>query len=133
MFNATVASAPGATVTSALAAEAPAEIRLQLEDNLRWIEAADATRLVVGSQARILYADAEGRMQIAAAFNDYWNNMAMSSVMSGSERCIMAPANNLRLRYCDTGMNIQYGSHNLIINFGENRILVAESGEKSQV
>ena len=73
------------------------------------------------------------RRQIAAAFNDYWNNMAMSSVMSGSERCIMAPANNLRLRYCDTGMNIQYGSHNLIINFGENRILVAESGEKSQV
>ena len=64
-----VTDALAADVLRALAAEAPAEIRLQLEDNLRWIEAADANRLVVGSQARILYADAEGRMQIAAAFN----------------------------------------------------------------
>ena len=49
-----VTDALAADVLRALAAEAPAEIRLQLEDNLRWIEAADANRLVVGSQARIL-------------------------------------------------------------------------------
>ena len=64
-----VTDALAADVLRGLAAEAPAEIRLQLEDNVRWIEAADANRLVVGSQARILYADAEGRMRIAAAFN----------------------------------------------------------------
>ncbi|PHI21107.1 urocanate hydratase [Lewinellaceae bacterium SD302] len=48
---------------------APSEIQGQLLDNLRWIEAAEDNRLVVGSQARILYADAEGRRKIAAAFN----------------------------------------------------------------
>jgi len=52
-----------------LSAEAPAEIRQQMHDNIRWIEGAQANHLVVGSQARILYADAEGRIQIAAAFN----------------------------------------------------------------
>lgn len=52
-----------------LSAEAPAEIRQQMHDNIRWIEGAQENHLVVGSQARILYADAEGRIQIAAAFN----------------------------------------------------------------
>jgi urocanate hydratase len=52
-----------------MAKTAPAEIRQQLEDNLRWIRAAEENKLVVGSQARILYADAEGRIRIAAAFN----------------------------------------------------------------
>ncbi len=52
-----------------LAAEAPAEIRQQYLDNLRWIRQAGANRMVVGSQARILYSDAEGRRAIAAAFN----------------------------------------------------------------
>ncbi len=48
---------------------APQEIIRQLEDNIHWIREAEDNRLVVGSQARILYADAEGRMKIAAAFN----------------------------------------------------------------
>ncbi len=48
---------------------APAEIKTQLEDNIHWIKAAAANKLVVGSQARILYADCEGRIKIAAAFN----------------------------------------------------------------
>ena len=48
---------------------APDEIQLQLDDNIHWIENAKANRLVVGSKARILYADAEGRVKIAAAFN----------------------------------------------------------------
>jgi len=48
----------------------PTEIKQQLEDNLKWITEASKNKLVVGSQARILYADAEGRMRIAKAFND---------------------------------------------------------------
>ncbi|MBQ6062443.1 MAG: urocanate hydratase [Prevotella sp.] len=46
------------------------DIRGQLEDNLHWIREAGKNNLVVGSQARILYADAEGRTKIALAFND---------------------------------------------------------------
>ena len=49
---------------------APGSIRGQLEDNLHWIREAARNRLVVGSQARILYADCEGRTRIALAFND---------------------------------------------------------------
>ena len=49
---------------------APADIRGQLADNLHWIRQAGENHLVVGSQARILYADAEGRTRIALAFND---------------------------------------------------------------
>lgn len=49
---------------------APGDIHGQLADNLHWIREAEANHLVVGSQARILYADAEGRMRIALAFND---------------------------------------------------------------
>lgn len=49
--------------------QAPEEIKQQLADNLRWIEQAEENNLVVGSQARILYADAEGRIRIAKAFN----------------------------------------------------------------
>jgi len=48
---------------------APAEIKTQLEDNILWIRDAMKNNLVVGSQARILYADAEGRIKIAKAFN----------------------------------------------------------------
>ncbi len=50
--------------------EAPAEIQGQLKDNIRWIESADENIPVVGSKSRILYADAEGRIKIAKAFND---------------------------------------------------------------
>ena len=49
---------------------APEEIQLQMNDNIIWIKNAKKNKLVVGSQARILYADAEGRAKIAAAFND---------------------------------------------------------------
>ena len=48
---------------------APEDIHGQLQDNLRWISSAGANKLVVGSQARILYADCEGRTRIAQAFN----------------------------------------------------------------
>lgn len=53
-----------------LMTESPAEIQQQMADNIQWIKGAQENKLVVGSQARILYADADGRMQIAAAFNE---------------------------------------------------------------
>jgi len=49
--------------------DSPEEIQQQMTDNIQWIKAAQENKLVVGSQARILYADAEGRMKIAEAFN----------------------------------------------------------------
>ncbi len=49
--------------------EAPTEIQQQMQDNITWIRDAEQNKLVVGSQARILYADAEGRAKIAEAFN----------------------------------------------------------------
>ncbi|MCB0469339.1 MAG: urocanate hydratase, partial [Flavobacteriaceae bacterium] len=48
----------------------PTEIQQQMADNIQWIKGAQENKLVVGSQARILYADAEGRIKIAKAFND---------------------------------------------------------------
>ncbi len=56
-------------VLEGIAKTAPAEIIGQLEDNIHWIKEAGPNKLVVGSQARILYADAEGRIKIAEAFN----------------------------------------------------------------
>ncbi|MBA6154069.1 urocanate hydratase [Gelidibacter maritimus] len=50
--------------------DAPEEIQQQMADNIQWIKGAQDNKLVVGSQARILYADAEGRTKIAKAFND---------------------------------------------------------------
>jgi urocanate hydratase len=49
--------------------ESPAPIQSQMADNIQWIKGAQENKLVVGSQARILYADAKGRIRIAAAFN----------------------------------------------------------------
>jgi len=57
-------------VLEKLASESPAEIMQQMHDNIQWIREAKQNKLVVGSQARILYADARGRISIAAAFND---------------------------------------------------------------
>ncbi len=57
-------------VLEELAQRAPEEIQQQMQDNIQWIKGAQENKLVVGSQARILYADAEGRMKIAQAFND---------------------------------------------------------------
>ena len=59
-----------ASVLKEIKAEAPEEIQQQMQDNITWIEEAESNRLVVGSQARILYADAEGRQKIALAFNE---------------------------------------------------------------
>ena len=56
-------------VLEAMAKTAPTEIQQQMRDNIHWIKGAQENKLVVGSQARILYADAEGRMKIAEAFN----------------------------------------------------------------
>jgi len=58
-----------AQVLERIMAEAPEEIQQQMQDNITWIKDAKQNKLVVGSQARILYADAQGRMEIAAAFN----------------------------------------------------------------
>ncbi|MBP5488281.1 MAG: urocanate hydratase [Bacteroidales bacterium] len=57
-------------VLSRIAAGAPEEIAGQMRDNIHWIEEAGRNRLVVGSQARILYADCQGRTEIALAFNE---------------------------------------------------------------
>jgi urocanate hydratase len=56
-------------VLEEIAATAPEEITQQMKDNIRWIREAKENKLVVGSQARILYANCEGRTKIAAAFN----------------------------------------------------------------
>jgi urocanate hydratase len=52
-----------------ISTNAPSEIQQQIQDNIKWIQEASSNKLVVGSQARILYADAEGRAKIAMAFN----------------------------------------------------------------
>ncbi len=59
-----------ADVLEQMLTDAPEDIKGQLADNLHWIRSAGENKLVVGSQARILYADAEGRTKIALAFND---------------------------------------------------------------
>lgn len=59
--------------------EAPAEIQQQLSDNIKWISEAEQNKLVVGSKARILYADAEGRAKIALAFNEAIENGELSA------------------------------------------------------
>ena len=59
-----------AEVMEEIRREAPDEIKGQMEDNIHWIREAGRNNLVVGSQARILYADAEGRTKIALAFNE---------------------------------------------------------------
>jgi urocanate hydratase len=56
-------------VLNKISENAPSEITQQMKDNMKWIKGAKANKLVVGSKARILYADAEGRMKIAEAFN----------------------------------------------------------------
>ena len=58
--------------------DSPIEIQQQMADNIKWIKGAQKNNLVVGSQARILYADAEGRVKIAQAFNDAIKNGGIS-------------------------------------------------------
>jgi len=66
-------------VMKAIKNKAPQEIQQQMQDNITWIEEAKENQLVVGSQARILYADAEGRMKIAEAFNQAIKNKEITA------------------------------------------------------
>ena len=63
----------------------PVEIQQQMADNIQWIKGAQENKLVVGSQARILYADAEGRTKIAKAFNDAIANKEIGYVVLGRD------------------------------------------------
>ncbi len=64
---------------------APKEIQQQMQDNITWIKGAQENKLVVGSQARILYADAEGRMKIAEAFNNAIKNGEIGPIVLGRD------------------------------------------------
>ncbi|WP_299161519.1 urocanate hydratase [uncultured Tenacibaculum sp.] len=63
----------------------PEEIQQQMADNIQWIKGAQENKLVVGSQARILYADAEGRMKIAEAFNKAIKKGKIGNVVLGRD------------------------------------------------
>ena len=63
----------------------PMEIQQQMADNIHWIKGAQENKLVVGSQARILYADAEGRVKIAEAFNQAIANGEIETVILGRD------------------------------------------------
>ena len=63
----------------------PSEIQQQMADNIQWIKGAQENKLVVGSQARILYADAEGRMKIAEAFNKAIDKGEIGPVILGRD------------------------------------------------
>ena len=64
---------------------APNEIQQQMQDNIKWIKGAQENKLVVGSQARILYADAEGRIKIAEAFNQAIAKGEIGAVVLGRD------------------------------------------------
>lgn len=72
-------------VLSEMAATAPDEINQQMQDNITWIKAAGENKMVVGSQARILYADAEGRIKIATAFNKAIKEGKIGAVVLGRD------------------------------------------------
>ncbi|WP_206486528.1 urocanate hydratase [Thalassotalea sp. G2M2-11] len=74
-----------AQVLNKIMAESPEEIQQQMQDNITWIKDAKQNKLVVGSQARILYADAQGRMEIAKAFNDAINAGEIGPVVLGRD------------------------------------------------
>lgn len=65
--------------------DSPSEIKQQMADNIQWIKGAQENDLVVGSQARILYADAEGRVKIAKAFNNAIKNGDLREVILGRD------------------------------------------------
>ncbi|GEN67290.1 MULTISPECIES: urocanate hydratase [Chryseobacterium] len=73
------------TVLEEMIKNSPEEIQQQMKDNIQWIKGAQENRLVVGSQARILYADAEGRMKIAEAFNKAIKNGEIGPVVLGRD------------------------------------------------
>jgi len=73
------------TVLEEMVSTASPEIQSQLSDNINWIKSAKANKLVVGSQARILYANAEGRIKIASAFNEAIRNRKIGPVVLGRD------------------------------------------------
>ncbi|MBF4508717.1 urocanate hydratase [Flavobacterium sp. JLP] len=72
-------------VLEELAKTSPKEIKQQMQDNIKWIKGAQENKLVVGSQARILYADAEGRIKIAEAFNQAIAKGEIGAVVLGRD------------------------------------------------
>lgn len=72
-------------VLEELMKNSPTEIQQQMHDNITWIKGAQENKLVVGSQARILYADAEGRMKIAEKFNQAIKNGEIGAVVLGRD------------------------------------------------
>jgi len=72
-------------VLERLMEDAPKEITQQMADNIQWIKGAQENKLVVGSQARILYADADGRVQIARAFNQAIADGKIGTVILGRD------------------------------------------------
>ncbi|MDG1916890.1 MAG: urocanate hydratase [Flavobacteriales bacterium] len=72
-------------VLEKLKLQAPIEVQQQMEDNIHWIKNANQNQLVVGSQARILYADSLGRIEIAKAFNKAIKNNVISPVILGRD------------------------------------------------
>ena len=73
------------TVLEDILKTAPTEIHGQLQDNINWIKQAAQNKLVVGSQARILYADAQGRIKIAEAFNRAVREKKIGPVVLGRD------------------------------------------------
>jgi urocanate hydratase len=74
-----------AEVLQKIMKNSPEEIQLQMQDNISWIKNAKKNKMVVGSQARILYADAEGRSKIAEAFNNAIANGKIGPVVLGRD------------------------------------------------
>ncbi|PXY40462.1 urocanate hydratase [Flavobacterium cheongpyeongense] len=72
-------------VLEEMAKTAPNEIQQQMQDNIKWIKGAQENKLVVGSQARILYADAQGRTKIAEAFNQAIAKGEIGAVVLGRD------------------------------------------------
>ena len=65
--------------------DSPLEIQLQMQDNITWIQNAKSNNMVVGSKARILYADAQGRIKIAEAFNNAIANGEIGPIILGRD------------------------------------------------
>ncbi len=72
-------------VLEQMVGNSPSDIQSQLSDNIHWIKSAKANRLVVGSQARILYANSEGRIKIAEAFNQAIRSGKIGPVVLGRD------------------------------------------------
>ena len=65
--------------------DAPTRVQQQMADNIQWIKGAQENKLVVGSQARILYADSEGRIKIASAFNKAIKEGHLDTIILGRD------------------------------------------------